>query len=864
MDLSFGSIDSKGARPQRQAYRQRPSQSTSSTVNSFLFLLQKAIRISSKANVRLSKLLQERNTATLNRAAIANALILERLIECNETKNVRRNVKPVKMIIVQLIPVLKALLSLAVDYSQYRLNYYNQFLDRYYLSDLCNLEERLLRGLNIIGDESNEPAADLPFSAKVSISNVLTELWFTKYFGFNLSQVRRENFIDAFEMEYGKQPAPNMAKLWSILQMIERKKIKTYECDKVSLMRRHNSNTDILDDCMQSDLANNFLLKTSNLSTSNRNSASDDEDDVSYKSSPKLYTGDTVEASTLDIFAGPNVVGNSLFTRYQEITSPDTNVYILGAIDESNLNAGSNMNDSPRSNGRSNVGNSHQRDDLLSGRNYNGTKEDSLFMFNLKYIPFSQMQVKQISCGGQHASALTEALQVYTWGRGTFGRLGHGNTARIKQPKLIESLTNAKIVKIACGFAYSACVSADGELYTWGAGENGRLGNGSTEDVYRPTIVPRLSKAYVTGVFAGSVHTCIVTKQGWIYSCGKFEYAGHNTSEDVLFPKRINKLQSKHIIQVGVGPGGYHTIALCRDGSVYTWGHNRVGQLGRPLVVCDERSEGVKEDDYTSGWENHPEAYSSDSGRDASNGQLDRRSVRRNSRIGRINAEGASYSPIPALVRSLQGLDIVNVVAGWGHSAVVTRDGDIYICGRHVKGQLGLGDPKIFPQNERGHAFCPDFRKIESLRGKPAASISCGGEHTAILCRNGDIYTVGSGEAGQLGHGKDVRDCHVPKLLKFTRNHNMKGINITCGNVCTILLVSNMTPKSLFHTCIDTINADSSLRNEVYANQQNIGENIIRVMEQRFPEANYNEKYIHQYGDDRSNADDNNAKAQKK
>ena len=93
---------------------------------------------------------------------------------------------------VQLIPVLKALLSLAVDYSQYRLNYYNQFLDRYYLSDLCNLEERLLRGLNIIGDESNEPAADLPFSAKVSISNVLTELWFTKYFGFNLSQVRRE------------------------------------------------------------------------------------------------------------------------------------------------------------------------------------------------------------------------------------------------------------------------------------------------------------------------------------------------------------------------------------------------------------------------------------------------------------------------------------------------------------------------------------------------------------------------------------------------------------------------------------------------------------------------------------------------
>ena len=155
--------------------------------------------------MRLS-VLQERNTATLNRAAIANALILERLVECNETKNVRRNVKPVKMIIVQHTSP-RGLVSLAVDYSQCRLNYYNQFLIGI-LSDLCDLEERLLRGLNI-GDESNEPSAIYHFPRR-SRCNVLTELWFTKYFGFNLSQIRRENFIDAFEMEYSKQPAHNV------------------------------------------------------------------------------------------------------------------------------------------------------------------------------------------------------------------------------------------------------------------------------------------------------------------------------------------------------------------------------------------------------------------------------------------------------------------------------------------------------------------------------------------------------------------------------------------------------------------------------------------------------------------------------
>ena len=62
---------------------------------------------------------------------------------------------------------------------------------------------------------------------------------------------------------------------------------------------------------------------------------------------------------------------------------------------------------------------------------------------------------------------------------------------------------------------------------------------------------------------------------------------------------------------------------------------------------------------------------------------------------------------------------------------------------------------------------------------------------------------------------------------------------------------------------IDTINADSSLRNEVYANQQNIGENIIRVMEQRFTETiTTRNTFINTAMI--SNADDNNAKAQKK
>ena len=43
--------------------------------------------------------------------------------------------------------------------------------------------------------------------------------------------------------------------------------------------------------------------------------------------------------------------------------------------------------------------------------------------------------------------------------------------------------------QVACGFAYTAAVGGGGALYTWGAGENGRLGTGTTADQPLPTAV---------------------------------------------------------------------------------------------------------------------------------------------------------------------------------------------------------------------------------------------------------------------------------------------------------------------------------------------------------------------------------------
>lgn len=69
----------------------------------------------------------------------------------------------------------------------------------------------------------------------------------------------------------------------------------------------------------------------------------------------------------------------------------------------------------------------------------------------------------------------------------------------------------------------------------------------------------------VKEVYAGSVHSCVLTREGTVYSFGKHEYTGHGDWDDVLEPRLIPAFSggSEAIVrQISVGPGGYHTMAL--------------------------------------------------------------------------------------------------------------------------------------------------------------------------------------------------------------------------------------------------------------------------------------------------------------
>ena len=203
------------------------------------------------------------------------------------------------------------------------------------------------------------------------------------------------------------------------------------------------------------------------------------------------------------------------------------------------------------------------------------------------------LPVASVCCGGQHAAVLTRDGDVYTWGRGGFGRLGHGDVRSLKAPRLVRGgLAGVVCAQVACGFAYTAAVSRDGALYTWGAGENGRLGLGDVDDRHEPSLVEALwPRRPLRRVNAGSVHTCALGLDGVAYSFGKHEYTGHGAAADVLAPRPLaGAFGGRAVREISVGPGGYHTVALVSPSAAVWQSTSASDSPGTFFARCPSRS----------------------------------------------------------------------------------------------------------------------------------------------------------------------------------------------------------------------------------------------------------------------------------
>lgn len=213
---------------------------------------------------------------------------------------------------------------------------------------------------------------------------------------------------------------------------------------------------------------------------------------------------------------------------------------------------------------------------------------------------FGNVPVIQLAghCEGKHMMALNADRQVFSWGFGEGGRLGHGDLTPRAVPTRIQYFTDNAIARIYCGAAYSAAVSIIGVLYTWGRGFYGSLGHGSSEDKLIPTSVQALTGHAVVDVALGSgdSHSLCVTEAGLVFAWGDNDFGklGNGTCKGSHLPVQIESLS----LISRVFSGSQFSVALAYDGSVYTWGKCHGGRLGHQCENLDERIASKSEPEY--------------------------------------------------------------------------------------------------------------------------------------------------------------------------------------------------------------------------------------------------------------------------
>eukprot|EP01094_Clydonella_sp_ATCC50884_P028437 TRINITY_DN8529_c0_g1_i1.p1 TRINITY_DN8529_c0_g1~~TRINITY_DN8529_c0_g1_i1.p1 ORF type:complete len:632 (+),score=133.57 TRINITY_DN8529_c0_g1_i1:274-1896(+) len=363
---------------------------------------------------------------------------------------------------------------------------------------------------------------------------------------------------------------------------------------------------------------------------------------------------------------------------------------------------------------------------------------------------------------------------VYTWGQGLNGRLGHGDENDQLSPKVVESLLGKAIRKIACGPSHTAAISANSDLYTWGAGIHGTLGHGHERDRFTPSLVSALKGKKVIQVACGDYHTGALLEGGQVFMWGKAANGrlGHGDEGEIeAAPRQVEALRDLPVVHIACGY--VSSAAVTIDGTVFTWGGNDKGQLGhgdKKAVSLPQPVEALQGLGIASvalaTW--HSGAITK-SGRvftwgDGSNGKL-----------GHGNEE---EQLVP---KEIMGVDYnaVQIALGDFHSAILTESGGVWTWGEGNYGQLGHGD-SISQYNKPLKIGSP-------LEGQRMIQIGCGANHTAALSQNGHLYMWGYALNGRLGLGNE-KDIKVPTLVVAMVGKRVR--QLACGgshSACTII-----------------------------------------------------------------------------
>jgi len=375
---------------------------------------------------------------------------------------------------------------------------------------------------------------------------------------------------------------------------------------------------------------------------------------------------------------------------------------------------------------------------------------------------FVQSYVNQIVAGGHHSLAIDENGYLWAWGSNGSGRLGNqdaGPKASIPVP--VNTLNGdgqlSNVISVDGGYSHSIALLEDGRVMAWGSNNTQQLGNNSIdESSFLPIYVNGPNdETFLTNVIAvaaGKHHSVALCSDGtvWTWGTNTDGQLGSNTpiNQSQNRPTQVLSSNATGFLSdiVAISAGAYHTLALTKSGTVLAWGKNDTGQLGLGSDALNHQIP-LPINELTgikqiSAGESHSLARKS-------NGTVWAWGNNANGQLG-YSTNNNSYSKIPHQVMASDGinnlLNIVDIDAGAYHSLALHDDGTMMAWGNNDNGQLGDGSEtsSMFP------TFVKRSNSLDLLEN--IVDISAGNIHSLARLKDGQMMAWGGNNEGQLGN----------------------------------------------------------------------------------------------------------------
>lgn len=145
-----------------------------------------------------------------------------------------------------------------------------------------------------------------------------------------------------------------------------------------------------------------------------------------------------------------------------------------------------------------------------------GHGNNDAYLFPTCVSALIDYNMQQLACGHNMTIALTTSGHVFSMGSNAYGELGNPQSDG-KAPCLVQDrLVGEFVEQISCGAHHVVVITLRGDVFSWGRGANGRLGHGDTEDRNVPTLVEALKDKHVRNIICGSNYTTSICIHKWV------------------------------------------------------------------------------------------------------------------------------------------------------------------------------------------------------------------------------------------------------------------------------------------------------------------------------------------------------------